>query len=66
MGCYVSGLYLEGAAWDHEASKLKRQAPRQTVDELPILQVIDVCAAATSVVNSSQSVSVSHHLCLCA
>lgn len=39
MGCYVSGLYLEGAAWDHEAGKLRRQAPRQTVDELPILQV---------------------------
>jgi hypothetical protein len=39
MGCYVSGLYLEGAAWDHQAGKLKRQPPRQTVDELPVLQV---------------------------
>jgi dynein heavy chain len=39
LGCYVSGLYLEGAAWDVEAGKLKRQAPRQTVDELPVLQV---------------------------
>jgi hypothetical protein len=45
MGCYVSGLYLEGAAWDHQAGKLKRQPPRQTVDELPVLQVRITVAA---------------------
>ena len=39
MGWYVSGLYLEGAAWDHDTGKLRKQAPRQTVDELPVLQV---------------------------
>lgn len=38
-GCYVQGLYLEGAAWDHEQGQLMKQAPRQVVDELPLLQV---------------------------
>lgn len=38
-GCYVSGLYLEGAAWDTATGQLTRQAPRQLVDELPLLQV---------------------------
>jgi len=49
MGCYVAGLYLEGAAWDHEAGKLRRQAPRQTVDELPILQVMVLVLCVCSV-----------------
>lgn len=39
-GCYVSGLYLEGAAWDHDAGQLTRQAPKQLVQELPLLQII--------------------------
>jgi hypothetical protein len=41
-GCYVSGLYLEGAAWDVATGQLTRQAPRQLVDELPLLQVSGV------------------------
>jgi dynein heavy chain len=38
-GCYVAGLYLEGAAWDLDHGCLKRQAPKELVTELPILQV---------------------------
>ena len=44
-GCYVEGLYLEGAAWDPAANVLAKQPPRQLVQELPILQVIPVEAA---------------------
>jgi dynein heavy chain len=41
-GCYVSGLYLEGASWSTEKECLARQLPKQLVEELPILQVIPV------------------------
>ncbi|KAA0154745.1 hypothetical protein FNF29_02274 [Cafeteria roenbergensis] len=44
-GCYVRGLYLEGAGWDLERSVLKRQDPKVLVTELPILQVIPIEAA---------------------
>lgn len=43
-GCYVSGLYLEGAAWDLEHSSLKPQDPKVLVVDLPIMQVIPVFA----------------------
>merc|ERR1711988_2018508 len=38
-GCYVTGLYLEGAAWDVENQCLIRQPPKQLVQELPILMI---------------------------
>ncbi|KAL3905530.1 MAG: hypothetical protein SGPRY_010879, partial [Prymnesium sp.] len=41
-GCYVSGLYIEGAAWDVENRCLKRQPPKVLVQELPILQIIPI------------------------
>ena len=41
-GCYISGLYLEGAAWDLERSCLARQPPKKLIQELPILQVIPI------------------------
>jgi dynein heavy chain, axonemal len=44
-GCYVRGLYLEGAGWDVERSVLKRQDPKVLVTELPILQIIPIEAA---------------------
>eukprot|EP00803_Ostreobium_quekettii_P011338 evm.model.scf_1312.1 EVM.evm.TU.scf_1312.1 scf_1312:839-40608(+) len=40
FGCYVTGLYLEGAGWDLERSKMKRQSPKVLVTELPVLQII--------------------------
>lgn len=42
MGCYVCGLYLEGASWDLARSCLAPQHPKQLVEELPILQVIPI------------------------
>jgi dynein heavy chain len=43
-GCYVTGLYLEGAAWDMEHSALRPQDPKVLVVDLPIMQVIPVVA----------------------
>jgi dynein heavy chain len=41
-GCYVTGLTLEGAAWDLKDSCLKAQDPKVLTQELPILQVIPI------------------------
>ena len=41
-GSYMSGLYLEGAAWDHERGVLRRQDPKILVMELPIIEVIPI------------------------
>lgn len=44
-GCYVRGLFLEGAGWDLERSVLKRQDPKQLVIPLPIMRVEPIEAA---------------------
>ncbi|CAM9109021.1 unnamed protein product [Choristocarpus tenellus] len=44
-GCFVTGLYLEGAAWDIEESCLVRQNPKILVTELPALQIIPIEAS---------------------
>ena len=44
-GCYVTGLYLEGAAWSQREHCLRRQDPKVLVVPLPILQVIPIEAA---------------------
>lgn len=41
-GCYLSGLFLEGADWDMENGCLARSKPKVLVVELPILKVIPV------------------------
>ena len=41
-GCYVIGLYIEGAAWDVERQCLIRQPPKVLVQELPIMQIVPV------------------------
>ncbi|XP_020287480.1 dynein heavy chain 10, axonemal isoform X2 [Pseudomyrmex gracilis] len=40
QGCYVHGLYLEGARWDVEEQCLRRSHPKVLVEELPILTII--------------------------
>ncbi|XP_062273833.1 dynein axonemal heavy chain 10 [Scomber scombrus] len=40
QGCFVSGLYLEGADWDMEKGCLVKSKPKTLVVELPILRVI--------------------------
>jgi dynein heavy chain len=44
-GCFVIGLYLEGACWDMTASHLVTQTPKVLVVELPIMQVIPIEAS---------------------
>lgn len=41
-GCYVQGLFLEGAAWNNEHGCLMPPRPKVLVEQLPILQVIPV------------------------
>ena len=41
-GCFVTGLYLEGAAWDKEEACLMRPRPKVLIQELPILKVIPI------------------------
>jgi len=51
-GCYVLGLYLEGAAWDIEKSCLRRQDPKVLVTELPIMQIIPIEASKLKLQNT--------------
>lgn len=51
-GCYVSGLYLEGAAWDHDSCCLRPQDPKVLVVELPIMQVIPIEASKLKLHNT--------------
>ncbi|XP_051888343.1 dynein axonemal heavy chain 10 [Pristis pectinata] len=41
-GCFICGLYLEGAAWDVEESCLVRSKPKELVTDLPVLKVIPI------------------------
>lgn len=41
-GCYLTGLYLEGAGWDIENSCLVRQNPKELLVEMPVLQIVPV------------------------
>ncbi|KAF0291565.1 Dynein heavy chain 10, axonemal [Amphibalanus amphitrite] len=41
-GCYVEGLYLEGAGWNIEEGHLERAKPGELIQELPILKVVPI------------------------
>ncbi|XP_044541337.1 dynein axonemal heavy chain 10 [Gracilinanus agilis] len=42
QGCFVSGLYLEGADWDLEKGCLIKSQPKVLVVDLPILKIIPI------------------------
>ncbi|KAG8306677.1 Dynein heavy chain 10, axonemal [Homalodisca vitripennis] len=42
MGCYVCGLYLEGARWDPTRGCLARSLPKVLIEELPVLYIIPI------------------------
>ena len=39
FGCYVYGLYLEGASWSIDQDCIVPQSPKELITELPILQI---------------------------
>jgi len=41
-GCYLQGLYLEGARWNGERDCLDYQKPKELIEEMPLLQIIPV------------------------
>ena len=41
-GCFIRGLYLEGASWDLKKGELAPPKPKQLVQELPILRIIPI------------------------
>jgi dynein heavy chain len=51
-GCYITGLYLEGASWDEKISMLRVQDPKILVVELPILQIIPIEASKLKLTNT--------------
>ncbi|XP_056113379.1 dynein axonemal heavy chain 10 [Rhinichthys klamathensis goyatoka] len=55
QGCYVSGLYLEGADWDIEQGCLVRSKPRVLVSQLPILKIIPIEARRLKLQNTLKS-----------
>ena len=52
LGCYVSGLFLEGASWDKQRQCLVRQPPKVLVQELPILRVVPVESTKIKLTNT--------------
>ncbi|XP_012272400.1 dynein heavy chain 10, axonemal [Orussus abietinus] len=42
QGCFVQGLFLEGARWDTREHCLKRSHPKILIEELPILMIAPI------------------------
>ncbi|XP_071943674.1 dynein axonemal heavy chain 1-like isoform X2 [Antedon mediterranea] len=41
-GCYVRGLYLEGARWDYHKHELTESRPKELYTDMPVIQLIPV------------------------
>lgn len=52
FGCYVTGLFLEGAGWDEQQCILKRQDPKVLVTEIPVMQIIPVEVSKLKLANT--------------
>lgn len=39
QGCFIQGLFLEGARWDLATGTLQRSSPKVLIEELPVLKV---------------------------
>ncbi|KAL9651290.1 hypothetical protein ABK040_001243 [Willaertia magna] len=51
-GCYVRGLFLEGAGWDVDAQSLVIQKPKQLREELPVLEIVPMENSKVKVQNT--------------
>ena len=54
-GNYISGLYLEGASWDHDKHCLVTQRPKELYEELPIMEIIPTEASKVSTKNTFEA-----------
>ena len=41
-GCYLTGMFLEGAGWDVAKGCLRRQNPKELIYEMPVMQIIPI------------------------
>ena len=37
LGCYISGLYLEGARWGYSIHELAESKPKELYTEMPVI-----------------------------
>lgn len=51
-GCFIEGLYLEGAEWNVEGNHLERQTPKKLLCEMPLIQVIPAEASKIKLRNN--------------
>jgi len=42
QGCFIQGLYLEGAKWNMEKDCLDYQNPKELIIEMPLVQIVPV------------------------
>ncbi|ESO89348.1 hypothetical protein LOTGIDRAFT_210379 [Lottia gigantea] len=40
LGCYINGLFVEGARWDHDAGLLAESRPKELYTDMPALWLI--------------------------
>ena len=52
FGCYIQGLYLEGAEWNTEKNCLERQLPKKLICDMPLIQVIPAEASKIKLRNN--------------
>jgi dynein heavy chain len=52
FGCYIQGLYLEGAEWDVEHNCLQRQLPKKLICNMPLIKVIPAEASKIKLRNN--------------
>lgn len=45
LGCYIYGLFLEGAGWDFDNGCLMKQKPKELIVELPIIAIVPIEAS---------------------
>jgi dynein heavy chain len=42
LGCYVEGLFMEGASWCEERQCITRQKPKELIKRLPLMEIVPV------------------------